>query len=154
MNEEAFAAIMQEIAALDDQIDAVVATGEAGYVVAFGEIDVFVDLDAQNRKLVVSADLGAPVRAKALRVYEFLLTYAGGWRETGGVSVGLSGPRGSLMLMAHIATERLAARNFIVIVANMARRAVILRGVIAAGAAADAPTPAISAGDVELLIRI
>jgi hypothetical protein len=83
---------------------------------------------------MMSVHLGVPSPENALRIYEFLMTYALAWRQTGGLGIGLTGPGGSLVLTLPLIAVDLTAGRLATIVANLARRAVTLKGLIAAGA--------------------
>ncbi len=135
MQIEQFARLASEIGALDDEIDEVVQAEDGTVIVRVGPVDVDLEYDADLQRLMVAVTLGSPARGKALGVYELLMTYASAWRQTGGLAVALTRPGGDLVLQAPFFAAELNPRSLVTIVTNMARRAVILRGMIAAGAA-------------------
>ncbi len=151
MQIEQFARLASEIGALDEEIDEVVQAQDGTVIVRVGPVDVDLEYDADLQRVMVAVNLGSPARAKALGVYELLMTYASAWRQTGGLAVALTRPGGDLVLQAPFFAAELNPRSLVTIVTNMARRAVILRGMIAAGAAEQ---EASSAMPIENAIRL
>jgi len=156
MTSEEFGQLAAAIGPLDETIDSVIEVSPTEFSVIFSEAEIEVDLDHDEAggKIVASAEIGTPSPERALAIYEFLLTYAAAWRETGGLGVALTGPGGTLLLTAIIATAGLDARPLATIVTNMARRAVILHGIIAAGVAASSPGPVSPSAIPESLLRV
>lgn len=151
MQIEQFVQLASEIGALDDEIDEVVQSESGTVIVRIGPVDVDLEFDADLQRVMVAVALGLPAPGKALGIYELLMTYASAWRQTGGLGVALTRPGGDLVLQAPFFAAELNPRSLVTIVTNMARRAVILRTMIAAGAAEQG---APSAMPIENAIRL
>jgi len=112
--------LIQELGPMDESINSVLRLSDAEYVVNFDDVDVDVEYDAPSKKLMMSAQLGVPSAANALKVYEFLMTYALAWRRTGGLGIALTAPGGSLVLTLPLFAVDLTAARLTTIVANLA----------------------------------
>jgi hypothetical protein len=79
-------------------------------------------------RMVISADLGHTTESMQLPIYETLLCYNLMWRQTGGVKIGLAGPKGSLIVSTEVCVEGLTLNdlqqelmNFVTIVRAWSR---------------------------------
>jgi hypothetical protein len=66
------------------------------------ETPVTADYDEAHRRILLSAEVGAPPEDKRYKAYEFLLQYNLLWFETGGLHMALDGPDGSVVQMMEI----------------------------------------------------
>ncbi len=57
--------------------------------------------------MVISSEIGAASDQSQQSVYETLLCYNLMWRDTGGMKIGLAGPKGSLIISTDIALDGL-----------------------------------------------
>ena len=140
MTNDELNALIEGIGPINAEIDAILRLSEVEFTVGFEDVSIDIEFDAPLNKLMFSVELGAPPAADALRVYEFLLTYAAAWKSTGGLGIALTSPGGSLVLTFPLFAGALTSARLSAILTNLARRATVLKGLVAAGAAEEADT--------------
>lgn len=117
-----------------EAIQAVGQTGETEWAVLFdAETTVLLDLVPEQRKLVLSIDLGRPAAEGRLAIYETLLAYNMLWRETGGVKMGLGGASGRLVQMFELGTAGLDLELLARVLEGFVAKAVVWREQVARG---------------------
>jgi hypothetical protein len=104
--------LMQELGPSLPDIDAVVQTEEPSWAVQFSDETVLIiEPSEEPPRMVFSAELGSASDDLQLPIYETLLCYNLLWRETGGVKIGLAGPKGALILSSELCLEGLTLMN-------------------------------------------
>jgi hypothetical protein len=95
--------LVQELGPSMPEIDAVVQTEEPSWAIQFSdETIVIIEAAEQPERLVVSAELGVAQENTELQVYEAMLSYNLMWQESGGIKIGLAGPKGALIISAEL----------------------------------------------------
>lgn len=101
--------LIQELGPITPDIDAVVQTEEPSWAIQYSdETIVIIEVAEEPERIVISSELGSPNDSLQLPVYETLLCYNLLWRETGGVKIGLAGPKGALILSCELCLEGLS----------------------------------------------
>lgn len=104
---------LQELGPSMPDIDAVVQTEEPSWAVQFSdETVVIVEAAEEPSRMIFSAELGSATDSLQLPIYETLLCYNLLWRETGGIKIGLAGPKGALILSSELCLEGLTLIDF------------------------------------------
>lgn len=101
--------LIQELGPVTADIDAVVQTEEPSWAIQYAD-DTIVIIEAAEEppRMVLSSELGSPDDTLQLPIYETLLCYNLLWRETGGVKIGLAGPKGALILSCELCLDNLS----------------------------------------------
>ena len=113
-------AMMAEIGAMDDAIIACLKTPDGAYAIRFEDLDILVEVEADRGRVVVSSEIGTPVRARAAEIYETMLSYNLLWRATGGLRMALTGRGGAMVQLVDLAGEEISARQIATVAVNMA----------------------------------
>ena len=101
--------LIQELGPVSTDIDAIVQTEEPSWAIQyFDETIVILEASENPARMVLSSELGSPNDSLQLPIYETLLCYNLLWRETGGVKIGLAGPKGALILSCELCLENLS----------------------------------------------
>lgn len=101
--------LIQELGPMTTDIDAVIQTEEPSWAIQFAdETIVIIEAAEEPARMVFSSELGSPDDTLQLPIYETLLCYNLLWRETGGVKIGLAGPKGALILSCELCLENLS----------------------------------------------
>ena len=79
---------------------------------------VLAELDEENERLILSAEIGAPQEAKRTRLYEMLLVYNAQWTQTGGIRMVLDEPGGQVVQMFDLAASNLEVSRLARILVN------------------------------------
>jgi hypothetical protein len=104
--------LMQELGPSLPDIDAVVQTEEPSWAVQFSDETVLIIEPSEDpARMIFSAELGSATDDLQLPIYETLLCYNLMWRETGGVKIGLAGPKGALIVSSELCLEGLTLMN-------------------------------------------
>jgi hypothetical protein len=119
--------IMQEIGPRDDGIDQVLRLDEEIWAVRFADVDIEAEFDAPSRRLMLSADIGAPPADLQAHMYEAALTYSMLWRDTGGVRMAISESGGPITHMADLHCSDLTAATMAIVLRNFNDRTLIWR---------------------------
>ena len=105
--------LLQELGPNTPEIDAIVQTEEPSWAIQFSdETIVIVEPVEEPGRMMLSAELGSASDSLQLPIYETLLCYNLLWRETGGVKIGLAGPKGSLIISTEILLQGLLLSDF------------------------------------------
>lgn len=122
----------------NDAIAAIAQNGPAQWAVAFDE-DTIITLDfvAEQKKLVLTIDLGRPEPGKRLAIYETLLSYNVLWPETGGVKMGVGGSGGEVVQMFELNAVDLDRERLQTVLEGFALKAQMWRRFVADGPAED-----------------
>lgn len=101
--------LIQELGPASPEIDAVVQTEEPSWAIQYSdETIVIIEASEDPARMVLSSELGSPNDSLQLPIYETLLCYNLLWRETGGVKIGLAGPKGALILSCELCLDNLS----------------------------------------------
>jgi hypothetical protein len=101
--------LIQELGPVSPDIDAVVQTEEPSWAIQYSdETIVIIEASDEPSRIILSSELGSPNDSLQLPVYETLLCYNLLWRETGGVKIGLGGPKGALILSCELCLDNLS----------------------------------------------
>ncbi len=100
--------LLQELGPATPDIDAVVQTEEPSWAIQFSDETIIIIEPAEDPdRMVLSAELGSASDRFQLPIYETLLCYNLLWRDTGGVKIGLAGPKGELIMSTEICLDGL-----------------------------------------------
>ena len=133
--------MLQEIAPADPTIAAVLRIADDGWVVTYNDdLDIEFEFNEETNRLVLSADLGEPSDDRRLAVYETLMMYSTMWRDTGGISMGLIGPQGSMAMMADLTAGETTADVLAGVLTNFADKARLWRGFVETGGSGQGET--------------
>jgi hypothetical protein len=121
--------LLQELGPSTPDIDAVAQTEDPSWAIQFSdETVILIEPTDDPGRMVISADLGHTTDSMQLPIYETLLCYNLLWRQTGGVKIGLAGPKGSLIVSTEVCVEGLTLNdlqqelmNFVMIVRAWSR---------------------------------
>ena len=95
--------LLQELGPDTPEIDAVIQTEDPSWAIQFtDETVVIVEPAEEPGRMVFSAEMGNASDSLQLPIYETLLCYNLLWRETGGVKIGLAGPKGALIISTEV----------------------------------------------------
>lgn len=112
--------MMEQVGALDDSIVACLKTQDGAYAIRFEDLDIFVEVEADRGRVVLSSEIGTPFHARAAEVYETMLSYNLLWRATGGLRMALTGRGGAMVQLVDLAGEEISARQIVTVAVNMA----------------------------------
>jgi hypothetical protein len=121
--------LLQELGPSTPEIDAVAQTDDPSWAIQFSDETVLlIEAAEEPGRMVISADLGHATESNQQSIYEILLCYNLLWRQTGGVKIGLAGPKGSLVISTEVCVEGLSLNdlqhdlmNFVVIVRSWSK---------------------------------
>ena len=71
------------------------------------ETSLTIDYDAAGARLMLSVEIAEPSTGNLLKLYEMLLVYNGLWDQTGGLSMSLDAPGGTVMMSLALGTDGL-----------------------------------------------
>lgn len=98
--------LMQELGPVMPEIDAIVQTEEPSWAIQFSDEHILVIEPADEPpRLAMSSELGAAPDGTEKPLYEAMLSYNLMWRDSGGLKVGLAGPKGSLIISWEISLD-------------------------------------------------
>ena len=105
--------LLQELGPSTPEIDAVAQTDDPSWAIQLSdETIVMIEPTEDPGRMVISADLGTATEPMQQPIYETLLCYNLLWRKTGGVKIGLAGPKGSLIITTELTVEGLTLNDF------------------------------------------
>lgn len=125
-------AIVAAVGPASADIEGVLERGEGDWLLRYPDRDLALELDAESRRLVLSAELGEPRPEARLQVLTTLLTYALLWRETGGVYVALNAAETPVLLLP-LWAEELTAERLSAVIGNFLEKARTLDTYVARG---------------------
>jgi hypothetical protein len=128
---------------LDDGIAGILRTADNAWVIRFPDVDVEVEYDASGARLVFASVIGPVPLERRAEILESLLTYSFAARQTGGVSMALTGPGGDALQMFSMPADSVAADRLVTVASNLAENTRIWRGLFGAamGAAGREAAP-------------
>lgn len=104
--------LMAELGPSLPDIDAVVQTEDPSWAVQFSDETVLIIEPSEDpARMVFSTELGSASDSLQLPIYQTLLCYNLLWRETGGIKIGLAGPKGALILSSELCLDGLTLMN-------------------------------------------
>jgi len=142
--------LIQELGTSMPDIDAVVQTEDPSWAIQFADETVIIlEAAEEPSRIVLSSELGSPNDSLQLPIYETLLCYNLLWRETGGVKIGLAGPKGALILSSELCLEGLTLMDLQAGITNFVK---ITRSWMqyVVGETAAAPLPGMDSGTTHL----
>lgn len=121
--------LLQELGPSTPEIDAVAQTEDPSWAIQFSDETVLlIEATEEPGRMVISADLGHTTESNQQLIYETLLCYNLLWRQTGGVKIGLAGPKGSLVISTEVSIEGMSLNdlqhdllNFVAIVRSWSK---------------------------------
>jgi hypothetical protein len=123
--------LLAEAGNLDDQILEARKDSEGGWTIVFDSLEIGVEYDDEEGRLVMTGGIGRPWPEDRAKVYQLLLSYGFLWRDTGSVRAALAGPDGEAVLVADAFDANLTPRGLASMLAAFAERVAIWRGMIA-----------------------
>lgn len=130
--------INQAIAAagpLNPDIQAVARLADDQWALHFEPGPVLLELDAEHRRLGLSAEIGPLPEAAKAALMEAMLCYNILWAETGGVQLALSGPSNTAVLLVLLASHEITPEIIANVCSNLAERMIQWRGLLAGSSA-------------------
>lgn len=127
MDSAALDRLISEAGSHEEGILAAIRTADGAYAIRFKDADVVAEWDEARQRLVLSSEIGTPPSARATHIYETLLSYNLLWRETGGVRMALTGPKGVALQLVELAGPEIEGRTVALVAANLAERTIIWR---------------------------
>lgn len=105
--------LISQIGPVFPDIDAVIQTEDPSWAIQFvDELVVMIEQLEHPDRMVFSSELGAVTDDQELPVYEALLCYNLLWKDTGGVKIGLAGPKGILIVTTELLLDGLTLMSF------------------------------------------
>lgn len=95
------------------------------------------DYDADEDRLYLSADVAAPPAEQRLEIYETLLQYNLGFRETGGMRMSLDGPGGTVVQSCDLLAHGLELDTLLTVVTNFTEKLFLWREQVRSGIVSD-----------------
>ena len=108
--------------------------GNAWVVIFNEDTEVFIELDDEGSKVVLSANIATPDVNQRLTVYELILQVNSQYLQTGGLRFGLEEPEGNVEMIADLSLHELNATTLANVVADFASRIVEWRQTVHVGA--------------------
>jgi hypothetical protein len=100
--------LISQIGPVFPDIDAVIQTEDPSWAIQFvDELVVMIEQLENPDRMVFSSEIGAVTDDQELPVYEALLCYNLLWKDTGGVKIGLAGPKGILIVTTELLLDGL-----------------------------------------------
>ena len=142
---------MQELGPASPDIDAVVQTEEPSWAIQFSDESIMVIEPADEPpRLILSSELGTAPEAAERPLYEALLSYNLLWRESGGLKIGLAGPKGSLIITGELCLEGLTLLDLQATLARFRKVTASWRHCVVSADVDTAPLPGLDGGDFHL----
>ena len=126
--------VMQEIGPRDDEILEVLQTDEQSWAVRFADVDIELELEPETRRLMLSAEIGAPSEEKRTSIYETLLLYNLLGSDTGGLHMALTEAGGAIVQMVDLHCSTLTTELLVTVLHNLNERTPIWREFFTGGA--------------------
>ena len=139
---ESIRRVMEEVGPRDDEIFAVLQTGDKSWAVRFEHVDIEIELDADSERLMLSAEIGVPPEERRLSVYETLLIYNLLWSDTGGVRMALTEAGGSIVQMVDLHCSVVTTELIAIVTHNLNERSLAWREFFEVDDGGEGPAPA------------
>lgn len=105
--------LISQIGPVFPDIDAVIQTEDPSWAIQFvDELVVMIEQLEHPDRMVFSSEIGTVADDQELPIYEALLCYNLLWKETGGVKIGLAGPKGILIVTTELLLDGLTLMTF------------------------------------------
>ncbi len=105
--------LISQIGPVFPDIDAVIQTEDSSWAIQFvDELIVMIEQLEHPDRMVFSSEIGTVADDQELPVYEALLCYNLLWKDTGGVKIGLAGPKGILIVTSELLLDGLTLMTF------------------------------------------
>ncbi len=105
--------LISQIGPVFPDIDAVIQTEDPSWAIQFvDELVVMIEQLEHPDRMVFSSEIGTVADDQELPVYEALLCYNLLWKDTGGVKIGLAGPKGTLIVTSELLLDGLTLMAF------------------------------------------
>ncbi len=105
--------LISQIGPVFPDIDAVIQTEDPSWAIQFvDELVVMIEQLEHPDRMVFSSEIGTVADDQELPVYEALLCYNLLWKDTGGVKIGLAGPKGTLIVTSELLLDGLTLMSF------------------------------------------
>lgn len=105
--------LISQIGPVFPDIDAVIQTEDPSWAIQFvDELIVMIEQLEHPDRMVFSSEIGTVADDQELPIYEALLCYNLLWKDTGGVKIGLAGPKGILIVTSELLLDGLTLMTF------------------------------------------
>lgn len=105
--------LISQIGPVFPDIDVVIQTEDPSWAIQFvDELVVMIEQLEHPDRMVFSSEIGAVANDQELPIYEALLCYNLLWKDTGGVKIGLAGPKGILIVTSELLLDGLTLMTF------------------------------------------
>ncbi|WP_076997721.1 type III secretion system chaperone [Variovorax sp. KK3] len=147
-----------EVGATTEDLAVVVQDDESTWTLAFNkdtDVLVLAEWADEPARLVLSADIGTPLPARAVKVHHTALSYNLLWRETGGARIGMGGAQGDLLLLRELDADCVQGQAFADVLNQFAETARWWEGFVRSSAEEEkAMATSADPGVAHLLARI
>ncbi len=105
--------LISQIGPVFPDIDTVIQTEDPSWAIQFViELVVMIEQLEHPDRMVFSSEIGTVADDQELPIYEALLCYNLLWKDTGGVKIGLAGPKGILIVTSELLLDGLTLMTF------------------------------------------
>ena len=126
--------LMTEIGPRLELAEVIEFTEDESWLLAADEQSVVaVDYDAENAKLVFSAEVAEPSGSDRLALYQSLLEFNAQWPSTGGLRFGLEGPTGMVQMAFDLPIAVIDIQKLEVVVKNFLEQLDLWRSMVLEG---------------------
>lgn len=126
-DQEHIGLVMREIGPRDDGILEILQTGDESWAMRFQDVDVEIELEPESRRLMLSAEIGAPNDEQRASFYEAMLLFNLLWRDTGGVRMGLAEAGGAILQMVDLHCSSVTTDMLVAVARNLNDRTLLWR---------------------------
>ena len=113
INLQKFQIMMEEVGPEVSDIETVIQNKDRDWAIQFvDELVVMIEQLEHPDRMVFSSEIGTVADDQELPIYEALLCYNLLWKDTGGVKIGLAGPKGILIVTTELLLDGLTLMTF------------------------------------------
>ncbi len=143
--------LMQELGPVMPEIDAIVQTEEPSWAIQFSDESILVIEPADEPpRLVMSSELGTAPESAERQLYEAMLSYNLMWRDSGGLKVGLAGPKGVLIISWEVSLDGMTLNELQSAISRFLKAASSWQRYVARAEGEPAPLPGMGGGGFHL----
>ena len=119
--------LLDEVAIRED------AAGEAWHIFFSEEFDLVAEYDGFRNRLILRSELGTPPPDRKIQIYELLLATNTMWKDTGGITFGISPQDGEVLLSFDLSAEGLQVDQLHNLVLGFVDKALTWRQLVQSG---------------------
>lgn len=126
-------AAITEAGPLNDGIQQVARSDDGHWAIEFETDTIILECDAENERLMLSAEVGQVPEENREEIYKLLLSYGWLWRQTGGLRFACSPEDDEVTLMVDLSASQISPSMIALVAANLASRAQLWRDLLQSG---------------------